>query len=378
MPTAIRSLTPLAPAHRIEPIDVVRGVALGGVLLVNLLDAFRIPLSAHILGADEPLGWAGAPILTALRKLIEFKAFTLFSILFGVGVGIQAGRSPKRERRWFLVRRFLVLLTIGVVHIVFVWNGDILTLYAVCGLALIPLLDLPEFVLIVLGLALIMWPNVAPFPLAFPSAMTLKALSAEALHAYRVGTWHELFCFRLRETRLLITPLLILSWPRTLGLMLWGLVLWRKRWMIDRGGLWRGTVLAGVAVGIAGYLLQIEEAANIGLAFAYGAALLLLSPHARWIAAGGQMALTNYLLQSIIFGLIFYSYGLGLFDHIGVVPALVGGLLVYCLELVMSGWWLKRFYFGPCEWLWRSASYLTWQPIVRNEHFDLSRASPGS
>jgi len=366
-------MVPVAPAERCVPIDVIRGAALGGVLLVNLLGAFRVPLSAYILGSNEPLGWGGALLLAVSKGWIEFRAFTLFSFLFGVGVAIQAGRVSKRLPGWFLVRRFGALLAIGIIHILFIWNGDILTLYAICGVSVIPLLGLPEYALLFLGLALIAWPHIAPFPVAFPATSTLKALTAGALHAYRDGTWQELFAFRWRETRLLILPLLTLSLPRTLGLMLWGIAAWRKGWMVNRPQLWKWTAILGVTTGIAGQRLGVDEAANVGLALAYGSGLLLWNPRARWIAAGGRMALTNYLLQSVIFGFVFYSYGLGWFGRVGAVATLLGGVAVYCIQLAVSQWWLKRFFFGPCEWLWRSASYLRWQPFARQDGLSVSR-----
>jgi uncharacterized protein len=86
-------MKPVAPAERVVSIDILRGAALGGVLLVNLLGGFRVSLSAHILGIDEPLGPGGCLLLTLVAALIEFKAFTLFSFLFGVGVAIQAKRA---------------------------------------------------------------------------------------------------------------------------------------------------------------------------------------------------------------------------------------------------------------------------------------------
>lgn len=77
------------------------------------------------------------------------------------------------------------------------------------------------------------------------------------------------------------------------------------------------------------------------------------------------MALTNYLLQSIFFGFVFYSYGLGWFARLGIGITLAGGLAFYCAQLAWSRWWLQRFCFGPFEWLWRSVSYLEWQPFRR-------------
>lgn len=359
------TVAPVTSADRVIPIDVLRGAALFGVLLMNLLSDFRIPLSAQLLRREEPLGWAGAPLLAFVRAAFEFKAFTLFSFLFGVGLAIQAGRRAHTRRDWFLVRRCAALFAIGVIHMLFIWNGDILALYGVCGLLAVPLLRLPDRALLLLGLLLIAGATVAPSPVAFPPTATLQSLAAGALATYPTGSWPELFAFRLHETCSLILPLLAMSAARTLGLMLWGAAAWRKGWMVNRPRLWRWALAIGLVAGIAGHWLDIDELSPIGLALAYGAALLLWHPRARWVAAIGQMALTNYLLQSIIFGFLFYSYGLGWFGKRGVAAALLIGVTLYLAQLAFSAWWLKRFRFGPVEWLWRSISYLQRQPFLR-------------
>src|SRR5262249_17412496 len=133
---------PIASSERYAALDIMRGAALYGVLIVNLLTVFRISLFSHLLGVDAPEGTFGSTMSALLSILIESKAFALFSFLFGVGAALQAGRAARPAR--FLARRFLVLLAIGLLHLLLIWNGDILTLYAVCGLLLIPLLRLPD------------------------------------------------------------------------------------------------------------------------------------------------------------------------------------------------------------------------------------------
>ena len=369
----IRQMRPVAATERVVSIDVLRGVALLGVLLVNLLAGFRVPLAGHILGLDEPLGPGGSFLLSLVSAVIEFKAFTLFSFLFGVGVAIQAGRTAAAKSTRFLLRRFGALMAFGLIHLLFVWNGDILTLYALCGLILIPLLRFPPAALAGLGALLIAAPIVAPLPVPFPDDAVLRQLAAEALHAYRTSRWHELFAFRWRETQLLVVPLLLLSLTRTLGLMLLGIAAWRAGLFDGRRGMWRWILIAGAAIGLASLVVRNEQIATISLAFAYGAGILVWNPHAPLLAAGGRMAFTNYLFQSIFFGFAFYGYGLGWFGRLGVGITLAGGVVFYCAQLVWSRWWLRRFYFGPLEWLWRSISYLEWQPFLRAEWRTLSR-----
>ena len=133
------NIKPTSSQERLVHLDALRGIALLGVLLVNLLTFFRVSLFTQIVAGHTHPGRANALVDEGVTVLLEFKAFTLFSLLFGVGMGIQADRLPGR----FLLRRFLVLLGIGFCHLVLVSNVDILCLYALCGLLLLPLVKLP-------------------------------------------------------------------------------------------------------------------------------------------------------------------------------------------------------------------------------------------
>ena len=117
--------------------------------------------------------------------------------------------------------------------------------------------------------------------------------------------------------------------------------------------------------------LSLERVSTVLLACGYGAAIIWAANRARgrkllaWAAPIGRMAFTNYLMQSVIFGWVFYGYGLGLFGKLEVTAALAVGIGVYILQVVFSAWWLQRFLYGPVEWLWRSAMYGTRQPLWR-------------
>src|SRR5438270_13856109 len=190
-------MEPAAAAERVIAIDALRGLALLGVLIINLLTGFRIPLSGHILGIDEPLGPGGALLLSGVAALIEFKAFTLFSFLFGVGVAIQSERAAGVQ---FLLRRFGALMAFGLIHLLLVWNGDILTLYAVCGLLLIPLLRVSPFALAGLGAFLIASSYLISLPVHLPDSATLRELTTRASHVYGTAGWHDIVAFRWEET----------------------------------------------------------------------------------------------------------------------------------------------------------------------------------
>ncbi|HEY3441355.1 MAG TPA: DUF418 domain-containing protein [Paludibaculum sp.] len=354
------AMQPLSTPERYAPLDVLRGAALFGVLIVNLLTLFRVSLLAHITQPGTDF------VSTLVGVLIEFKAFTLFTLLFGVGVGVQAERASARGgAALFLTRRFLVLLVIGLVHLVLIWNGDILTLYGVCGLLLIPMLRLPVMALAAAGAALAIGSYFGALPVHLPGADAMQAQAGAAVRVYGGGGWREVLLFRWQETLRFILPLLILTLPRTLGVMMLGVAAWR--WDIfTRRRMYLWTLLfAGGVIGAAGTVLHSDLASQIPLAFAYAAVVLLWAPGAPLLAAGGRMALTNYLMQSVVFSLVFYGYGLGLFGRLGVLPTALGGVIFYAVQLVISWAWLERFQFGPVEWLWRSLTYGRRQPMQR-------------
>lgn len=362
-------MQPIDAAERYRIIDVIRGVALFGVLMVNLLTGFRVSLFAHILQFHSHPGALNRAIDVLCADVLEFKAITLFSILFGVGVAIQAERAANRSL--FLLRRFLVLLGIGLVHFLFIWNGDILALYAVCGLLMIPVLRLPTPAILAIGVGAILLPLFTSFGVQFPAGgLSLEAEAQLATRIYAHGTAAEIFRLRIDEGIHFIVPLLELTLARTFGLMLCGVALWRSS-VLRNPAQHRRTLfavfIAGGLIGSVSSFLQGTFALTsvLPLALAYGALLLLLFPHSQptALAAIGQMALTNYLMQSIVLGFVFYSYGLGLFGSMSPTIAALIGIALYAVQLATSVWWLKRFRFGPVEWLWRSLTYGRRQPF---------------
>lgn len=367
VPSTATPLEPVQAAERYTILDLLRGFALFGVLLVNLLYFFRVSLFA--LKAHSHPGFVNYAVDMLVAWLLEFKAFDLFSLTFGIGVAVQAERAFLRRGHveLFLVRRFLILLAVGLCHLLLVSNVNILALYALCGMLLIPLLRLPSIILAVAGISAIFLPAVFPLWPMLPPEAIVRASAAEAMRTYSGGTFGEILMFRWRETQLLITPLLISSAQKTIGLMLLGVAIWRfgiiKNPQRYRYLLWVACLGAGAlgTVKTKGDALSIWS--HVPLALAYGAGLLLWQGSARattWtapVAAAGRMALSNYLMQSFVFALIFYGYGFGLFGKLPPAPVAVFGIAFYAGQLAFSVWWLQRYRFGPFEWLWRSLTY---------------------
>jgi uncharacterized protein len=283
------------------------------------------------------------------------------------------------------VRRLVVLLAFGLIHLCLIWNGDILTEYAIAGLIVLPFLFGPRWLLAVAALAslgLYLWMQVFPPSGWWPSATALRRDVTEAHRIYATGGFLDVLAFRLRELPLFV-PLHFFIFPRTIGLFLLGAFAWRTGILRNPPrhllfsiaaaciGLGAALILCHAGGFIAGGRTRAlaEPLGTILLALGYGAGIIgiaNLSSGKRllgWAAPLGRMAFTNYLAQSLIFGWIFYGYGLGLFGRLGVASALAIGIAVYAGQVLFSAWWLGRYRYGPVEWLWRTLMYGEPQPM---------------
>lgn len=246
---------PTAETERLSSLDFIRGLALLGVLLVNALTVFRISLLEHVMGSHSHQGRANLTVDIIIAGLIELKAIALFTLMFGIGIGVQAERASTRSISVsrFLVRRFLALLAFGLVHMFLIWNGDILTLYAVCGLLIVPLLRLPTVLLVILGVAIIVLPIKLPFAgLWHLTEPVIRDHAALATRIYSEGGLSDILELRWREAGQFIMPLLIDTLPTTFGLMLLGVAAWRASVVREPGRyqrlLWAILVM-GLTVG---------------------------------------------------------------------------------------------------------------------------------
>jgi len=306
------------------------------------------------------------------------KAFALFSLLFGVGLAMQFDRFSAGGRPlYWLARRLAVLLLFGLVHLLFIWNGDILVEYALAGFLVLPFLYAPAWLLAAGCAGLLTFYVAMPMlhlPITWPDTATLQQQVAEASRVYATGGIAEIWRFSLGELPL-IALLHIFIFPRTVALFFLGAILWRTGLARDLGRYKLELAIAAVAGIVVGAALTAgggvgARLATVVLALGYAAAVLVLvqGPMAgRALGAFapiGRMAFTNYAMQSLIFGFIFFGYGLGLFGRLGAAHTLVIGVAVFAAQMLVSAWWLGRFRFGPLEWLWRTLMYGRVQPML--------------
>jgi uncharacterized protein len=377
---------PISPAERIDAIDVLRGVALLGVLAINVVTIFRVSIFERFLPQNALASPIDSVVETILMLAVDLKALALFSLLFGTGLAIQFERLATSERRTsLLLRRLVVLLGFGLIHLCLIWNGDILTEYALAGFIVLPFLFGPRWLLAVAALAslgLYLAMQVFPPPGLWPGTAALRQDVVEAHRIYPTGGFLDVLAFRLREIPL-FAALHAYIFPRTIGLFLLGAFAWRigilrnppRHLLFSIAAACIGLGAALIFCHAGGFFASgriralAEPLGTILLALGYGAAIIGIANLARgkrllgWAAPLGRMAFTNYLAQSLIFGWIFYGYGLGLFGRLGVASALAIGVAVYIGQVFFSAWWLRRYRYGPVEWLWRTLMYGAAQPM---------------
>lgn len=388
---AVFDAGPIAPSDRILAIDIVRGIALFGVMAINVVTVFRVSIFEQFLPVPIDGTWLDRAVHSILLIGIDMKAWALFSLLFGVGLAIQCDHlSTSTRRTALLVRRLAFLMLVGAIHLVLVWNGDILFGYAIAGFIVLPFLFSSPRIPAVAGsvlVALFIASSFLPPIATMPSRAWMTQNVADAVRIYGSGGLLEVLAFRIHELSGFLS-LNLFMFPRTVALMLIGVAAWRS-------GLFRaGTrtsrylpLIAAVGSLVGGALavahvsdwihlgwraeLSVERLSAVLMACGYGTAIIWATDKAKarkllaWAAPIGRMAFTNYLMQSLIFGWVFYGYGLGLFGRLGVAAALAIGTGVYILQIAFSAYWLQRYQYGPMEWLWRSAMYGTRQPLRR-------------
>jgi uncharacterized protein len=386
---------PASGDERLAVVDALRGFALFGILLANVLywSGWGMVTDA------QRVAWGGAAgDLWQYRfhhLLVDGKFYTLFSFLFGAGFALQLERLLRRGQDGLRIyrRRVLVLLGIGLVHAFLIWDGDILVVYAVLGLVL-PLFHrwtgrslvaaglLLVFVVPVAGMALFDALGWKPHEALYAQSMRIAEAMGADTAPESVLAWMQREDLRGLAAWLASGPSYSLgirleTWriPKVLGVMLLGMAAGRRladgTLLADRALLKRVLVL-GLLVGVPASLAyawtrgqgQADWPSLLGtvpLGLAYGAAFALAWPHAsRWLGvfvAPGRMALTNYLTHSVLGMLVFYGIGLGLVGRLPIWGFYGYAVALFAAQVLFSRWWLARHAQGPMEALWRRWTY---------------------
>ena len=410
------------PPLRHVTLDALRGIAVMGILLMNIA-AFAMPEAGYF----NPLAWGGSDqanlwVWTANFILIDGKMRCLFSMLFGASMVLVMGRADKAGSNGLSVhlRRMVTLLMFGLAHYYFVWNGDILTLYAACGIMVGLAFHasnrhvIRRWMFILFGLSFLLW-GLMGASLVFvgahgsgPSASQSARVSAAGLREtlgqpgsaritaeierYR-GSYEQIALHRVTVDG--FDPVVsVLSFGcETAALMLLGILLfrtgaltgkWPQRLYLRAGlicyaiGLPGGALLAWL-VWQSGFDPIMAMATSVSFSLPFHVLTMLghaafaiiaikrfaATPAVARIAAAGRAAFSNYLATSLIMTSLFYGYGLGWYGWVERWQAMVIAVLAWGLMLLWSKPWLDRFHYGPLEWLWRSAARGQWQKLRR-------------
>jgi len=396
-------LSPVGETGRIDSIDVLRGVALLGIFVMNI-PTFALSQYAYF-SPELHGGFEGADYWTWLLSHIFFeqKMMSIFSMLFGAGVVLFADRAIRRRGTAAGVhyRRMGWLLLIGMLHAYLIWHGDILVAYALVGMLVYPLFRLRPVFLLIIAAALL--PISTILGVLFQWGAVYMQTEAEAGTEWAVREWQEMSAGFYPDDQAMapivveMQTFMLFFWGiwRIASMMLLGMALYKwgvfsaarstRFYAIMIGaGLLTGVplVLGGVSmmhstdfdpIKFMGVNGAFNYFGSVGIALAWVGAIMLMckSGVLSWLRAGlaavGRMAFTNYLSQSLIAAFIFYGWGLGHFGSMSRSELLLIVLAVWVFQILFSTLWLSRFRMGPLEWLWRSLTYLRAQPILRRE-----------
>lgn len=415
---------PVTGSQRIEYLDVVRGIAIFGILITNIAW-----FSFYSPGHQGPFhsGSIDGIVRILQYMFVEGKFYTIFSMLFGWGIALQIRRFADDDKgaAKFIRRRLYFMMLLGGIHLLFIWEGDIVFFYALVGFVLLAMRNISNRVLIITGTLLLISPVVLYFmkmkiPL-FNAPVGLLTGLGENL--YQLNGWTSQDLSRtqvLMESKSILANIRITlsdlpyrfanllyasRGPKVLGAMLLGFVIGRSQiyplilenkrklyWLIfilllialplnyllatnifnsefsftwTTGGLYNTIVFAlGVFPLAAVYMLVL--------------ALLLdnkkIVRYLRPIIPVGKMAFSNYILQSLIGIVLFYGAGFGLAQQFGPLSLTIIAFLIFLFQIVVSTLWLRYFRFGPVEYIWRSLTYGKIQPMKKQENRVISPA----
>jgi uncharacterized protein len=421
IPEVIPVVEEAPPSERLPALDLLRGIAILAILPAN------IPVFSGAINMwnmeHRPASWADHAVMAFSLLFVFGKFITILSILFGAGLALQLERARAARKPFgvYYVRRMAILFGIGLVHLIFLWFGDILTSYAIVALMALLCSSLSQrgllwgsgiclivatgWLAVIAAVTLPYWLRGEPLPIIgpIPGLETGTPVADPRQERARqiveeMTQWWQSYIATENQTRIwrdgsmgerILSRALYLVWytPQfwlgaawyILPCFLIGIYLMRRgvfskldtqRPFVRRmivGGLAVGLPWQFLAVGVYAYradgglyMLLLYSIGALPLALAYLGLVLFWSnsgslPRLQGcLQAVGRMALTNYILQSVLCNLIFYSHGLRLYGQLGHAACFGVVLAIWLVEVVVSVVWMRRFPMGPIEWLWRS------------------------
>ena len=400
-------VSPISPQERIEILDVLRGLAVCGILIGNMQWFSGYGMMPPALARQSPFIDQLTHFL--VHVFVEGKFYSIFSFLFGFGFALQIARAEEHGdlKASLFKRRLFWLLVIGLLHAYLLWAGDILSIYAAMGFLLILFRKKTNGALLKWAFVLLVIPILTYILLDVLFVAFVSPDALARLDAAQIGFWNETVRKVQRSSYLQIvtdfnlkyiagryaTVIFEMRLPKLVAMFLLGSYAYRRGFFQNLSShrpFIRRVLVYGLVLGLVGNVafaafagaeavLPPSPAGIVGvITYAFGVPALALavialvamlwqrgqrepSSSARrllaWLAPVGRMALTNYLLQTVICVFIFYGYGFGLFGRVGATKATLIALGIFLFQLMMSSLWLKYFSYGPMEWIWRQLTY---------------------
>ena len=399
--------SPVTSTERIVLLDVLRGLAIFGILMVNMQIFYR-PVSLMLAGYPGFVSIADTIAEIFIKFFFEGKFYVIFSMLFGYGFWLFINKTASGGKSIIPVyrRRVFFLLLFGIMHVVLLWAGDILVFYALFGflliafrrkserglikwatwLVIIPIV-LSSLAVLMTGLASMDPDAKAAVDASLQERVTfMESMIAKASAVYSTGSFAEIVSIRMREYQLLL-PGIFFFYPMVFAMFLAGV--WAAKTGIIKNykdhlpffrKTFRTTLIIGLiantvftysyfrtSAAMADIYTVLYSAGHIlggisfGIMYVSGIVLLVnrgkLKGFGSLMSPVGRMALTNYLMHSIICTTIFLSWGFGLFSKITAWHGVLLTIVIFGIQVYYSKVWLKYFDYGPFEWLWRSLTY---------------------
>lgn len=375
---------------RVHLIDSLRGFSLLGILIANML-IFQY----GIFGKDEIAYFHLRPwdefMYVWIKIFVESSFMPIFLFLFGYSAIMLKNKLEKYGKRvkWHLFRRFLLLIIFGLLHAVFLWEGDILFSYGFTGIVMLIFVNRKRNTILywAIGIFLITsLTNLIPEEeITNKETENISSYIQKANDIYATGTYHEIFEFRNSgedpyELSDYFYPVLIMLTPFIVcPMLLFGMYAAKSGWFTNPGPnrmQYREMALIFV---IGGLLLKSVQYVYTGpifgnITYAVGGPILAMGyiftfsyfysgsgqKYLSFFEGIGRLSMTNYLFQTIICTSIFYGYGLGLFGELGVLNGFFLAIIIYSCQAIISYYYLKRWKMGPFEKLMRIGTYLSW------------------
>lgn len=402
---------PVRKKERFAILDILRGFALVGIAVANFPEFALFTFLKPDAVAAMPTAGADRWVRFLQYVFVDGKFYTIFSLLFGIGFSIIISNAMRRGASGFRIfyRRMAILLGFGFVHLMFIWSGDILMLYALMGMLLPLFRNCSDRTLLSWAAVLLFVPVIIDFACEFAGvSLSAGVVRLQQHYCAKYGITDDNFAYWLRDAdsyggvfQFLVQGALVRvqefvdgnRYFKVMGLFLIGFCIGRRRMYahtVMRRRMLRRVALAGCFAGLPLSVVYAWSAVNghpwgnaahsllyfvsvYIVGFAYVAAICLVynrHPRARvfsLFSAPGRMALTNYIGQSVWGMAIYYGIGLGLGASMGLSLVVAVAVGVWLVKALFSLLWLRFFNFGPLEWIWRMLTYGRRFPLLQKQ-----------